>query len=336
MTLLSLSTLTTFVLCLGFGAPPGDAEPASVDLSFDASTRVDAEAPPVDPTPRPDRGADETSTSGDVASDAAAASSPTAPTGAAGAEATPYATPATTTAPPQDGWQSTDGGYAVPYADRPPRDYPEIPIKWRAELGVAAASNIGTHPTYLVADENGRSLAVEVSARGDARLGKSRFFLGGTLAYRQVTPNWGGGPLGGLDSYQSLSREPKAGLRASFMAVEGVDVLVQVQGGVSVLRSELRVFDGSNTDSKQVDVLPLVEPGAGVLLYLPKKWLPRRGSSRVTVGLELAASYAWRGPARLQPKLEQADDDIPAQPVSFGTMRTSGVNLQAAFVLRFM
>jgi hypothetical protein len=327
MTMLITPPLTHLALCFAFGAPPEAPAPAPVDLSFDTSARVDAVPADAEPPPAPE-GAPDGAADAPAPTDAPAAAWPAADA-AAGAPASP---------PPPSGaeWQSSGDDYAVPYADRAPREYPTIPIRWRAELGLAAASNIGTHPSYLVMEPDRRTFVWEVSARGDARLGESRFFLGGTLGVRRVLSGWNTGLLGGEDVLNSVILEPKVGVRASVMAVEGVDVMLTLAGGPSLQRYTVEVFDGSGNTAQQRNLAPLVEPGAGVLLYLPKKWLPKRGSSRVTVGLELAASYAWRGPVRLEPELDQADDDIAADTVSFGTLRMSGVNLQAAFVLRFM
>ena len=70
-------------------------------------------------------------------------------------------------------------------------------------------------------------------------------------------------------------------------------------------------------------------------LYLPKRWLPRRGASRVTGGLELAAGYTWRKSVDVRPTLATDEDPIATQGTEFGDVAIRGFAWRLGVFVRF-
>jgi hypothetical protein len=83
-------------------------------------------------------------------------------------------------------------------------------------------------------------------------------------------------------------------------------------------------------------VLPRVDGRAGLLLYLPKAWLPRKQASRVSAGLELGLGYAWRGQREVRPVLQQDSDPLRATTARWGELALHGLCWGVGAFLRVM
>jgi hypothetical protein len=182
-------------------------------------------------------------------------------------------------------------------------------------------------------------LAVEPSAIFDFRLAQGRFFLGGGVSYQYAQSI-------GFAYYLQVSNrvrlhEPRVVGRASFMIREGLDAFARVGVGPSIgdldTGSTVDTVDvyGFETAEQRV-VLPRVDGQAGMSLYLPKAWLPRKQASRVTAGLDFALGYTWRGKLDYRPELVQSDDPLSATTSPLGALSLHGLSWGVNLFLRVM
>lgn len=213
----------------------------------------------------------------------------------------------------------------------PPRSpWPEIPIRWRLELMVAGGTSSARHETYtFFDDENTRMPNSVIEVRADAKLA-GPFFLGGGAAYRYgETEN---SSLFGAARTTLKLHEPRGFMRFSYAPVEGVDAYLQLAGGVSIADYTID-FDSYSDERTYAFVGDAL---AGTMLALPKRWLPRRGSSRVTGGIDLGMGYTYRTPLTIEPTVELDDDPISTQFSEFGKVQVRGFTWRLGLFVRFM
>ena len=83
--------------------------------------------------------------------------------------------------------------------------------------------------------------------------------------------------------------------------------------------------------------LGFVKGTAGVQLYLPRKWLPRKEGSRVTAGIDLNVGYVWRPSFDLTlVNREPVEGAIETTLPTFGSVNASAVTWSAGLFLRVM
>jgi hypothetical protein len=291
-----MSTLTFLALLLAAPASDRAVEPVAVEAPPEPTPPANT-TPTTTPTPAP--------------ADAAITPTPVAPTPAPiTIQPTPY------TAPP-------------PPPPAPQVRRPDRPIRWRVDIVGGVGGALHRDPAWRAFDRDRRVIQPAWGLRADFRLASSRVFLGAGAFFRRFT---GGGDLHDTLYSHVLVREPIAALRASIVTVEGLDVIVQAGGGPSIVDLDL---NSGTQYASQRSVVAMVDALAGVALYLPKRWLPRRGASRVTGGLELSAGYTWRGDVDVRPALVPPEDPIAADTTAFGDLALRGLTWRFALFIRF-
>ncbi|MEZ4447962.1 MAG: hypothetical protein R3B09_00700 [Nannocystaceae bacterium] len=209
----------------------------------------------------------------------------------------------------------------------PPPEPPIRPLRWRLDLGPGVGLALHLDPAWRAFDPDDRRVAaVDIGLRGDLRLG-GRAFLGVGAAYRQFS---GRGDLDQVYSTRLLAREALVALRVSAVMVEGVDLFGQVDGGPSFVDFQLTgsPSGGGKTITGVVDGL------GGVALYLPRRWLPRRGASRVSAGVEVIAGYSFRPAIDVDAALQADEEPIEAAPAHFGDLAMRGFVTRIGIFLR--
>jgi hypothetical protein len=223
---------------------------------------------------------------------------------------------------------------------RRPRTWPDRPIRWRVDIAGEMGTTVIADPAWRAFDVGNRQpLHFGASMRGDFRLGDGRVFFGGGASFRRFASF--GGIYDATDE-SIVGRDLLAFLRLSVVTVEGLDVFFQAGGGPSFATLDLSSsayytddnFSGSSY-AYQRAVMGMVDGQAGLALYLPKKWLPRRGASRVTAGLELAAGYTFRNKLHVRPELSTDSDPIPTHTSSFGDVAIRGFMWRFGLFIRF-
>lgn len=317
---MAYSSIVPFLLTLL--APP---EPASAP----ASEPEAAEAEPDDASGPEGEDAPGDAPPGDGSEPAAPSDGSEAAPAAAQSPAVrdPFGAPAPTAAAPTP--------LPTPTPIPPP---PARPIRWRLDIAPGIGATIVKDLGFRAFASNRSLIDVDASTIFDFRLAQGRFFVGGGLAYA-FARRIGYAYEGAL--YPELRlHEPRVLGRASFMAVEGVDVFARVGVGPSVVRLDFESSYGDWDDYQygvqDTAVLPRLDGQAGLSLYLPKHLLPRRQASRVTAGLELGLGYVWRGKLAARPTLERGDDTIRVTPASWGELSLHGLAWSARLFVRVM
>lgn len=213
-------------------------------------------------------------------------------------------------------------------APPPPPAPPARPIRWRVDLVADIGGTVLGDRAWRAFDDNHHTMLTGLSKRSDARLGRSRIFLGGGVAVRSLGSR---GNLYDNPWTRARVREPLLFARLSGVVVEGLDLFVQVGGGPSVVDLEF----SSTRSASQRAVVGMVDGQGGVAVYLPKQWLPRRGASRVTGGFELAAGYTWRSAVDVRPKLATDPEPIPTRGAALGDLSLRGVVWRLGLFVRF-
>jgi len=205
---------------------------------------------------------------------------------------------------------------------------PARPIRWRVDIVGDISGLLIRDPGWSAFDDNRRVNIPGLTLRADARIGSSRLFLGGGASYRNF---FGGGSL--YDSTYAYSQvyEPLLFARLAVAAVEGIDIFAHVGGGPSIVALD---FD-STQFAHQRSVVGMIDGQGGVAIYLPKRWLRRRGASRVTGGLELAAGYTWRGDLDVRPTVDTEEDPIPTDSATLGDLSLRGFVWRLGLFIRF-
>lgn len=207
---------------------------------------------------------------------------------------------------------------------------PDRPIRWRLDLFVGGALSVAHDPAFLFFDSDRTLAGPGAGVRFDVPVARERMFLGGGVHYQRMSAERGG--VWGLSNEITLDESELFG-RASWVAIEGVDLFVDVSGGLDVWRYEV----GSN----------LREPGAtgftgvfggmgGIALYLPKAWLPPEGASRTTAGFEMSAGYRYRTPLSVELDPETGEDPISTREANLGQVAAGGFSSVFSFFLRVM
>jgi len=215
----------------------------------------------------------------------------------------------------------------VPPAPTPKR--PDRPIRWRVDIMASLGTGVFRDPAWRAFDSNRSALQGGLTVRADSRLGTSRLFLGGGAMVRAFSAAKGT-PYDLFDTTLRV-REPLVFARLSAVTVEGVDVFFQAGGGVSIVDLTWQ----SAVSTSQRSIVGMADGLAGVALYLPKRWLARRGASRVTGGLELGAGYTWRSDVNVRPRVDTDPDPIPTDSASLGDLALRGFAWRLGVFVRF-
>jgi hypothetical protein len=229
----------------------------------------------------------------------------------------------------------------APAAEQPPKrsvrrryqqkTWPDRPIKYRLDLAFGAGTNHVRDSAHLAFDDNRNMPVLNAAFRADFRLAKSRVFLGGGAGYRRL---WSEGAVhDDVLRTEVLLREPIVLLRLSVMAVEGVDPFVELSGGPSIIDVAL----DANNDADQRKVTGYFTGLGGVALYLPKKWLPRKGASRVSAGIETGLGYTFRPALQLDPTPDvDEDESIGTSTAEYGDVAFRGLTWRLGLFVRLM
>lgn len=236
------------------------------------------------------------------------------------------AAPAASVAPAAPLPPSTERTRAL-VAPPPP---PDRPIRWRLDFGLNLGTTVVQDLGYRAFAERRNLLEYGASAVFDFRLAAGRVFLGGGLAYERTRRE--GDAYGSQIITEVALHEPRVLGRVSFMALEGLDAFARVGVGPSIGALSLRSEQGVRQDV----VLPRVDAQAGLSLYLPKAWLPRKQASRISAGLELGLGYTWRGTIDVRPALEQGDEPLRATTSPLGELSLHGVSWGLGLFVRVM
>ena len=218
---------------------------------------------------------------------------------------------------------------APPAPPPPPRVYPDRPVRWRLDALLGASATRTFDPAAWAFDRENRRLDhLDLALRADLRLGGGRLFLGGALGYRHAITR---GQLPSLTT-SALVREPLLHLRAALVVVDGIDAYLQAGGGPSI--TDLSFY--GDPPAAQRSVGALVDALAGAAFYLPKRWLPRRGASRLTAGLDLGLGYAWRSAIDVRPAVQTDEEPIPTVAAPLGDVSLHGLTWRAGLFVRLM
>jgi len=232
---------------------------------------------------------------------------------------------------PTQFWVAPPGVPAAAPAPPPPAPTPkppDRPIRWRVDIMASVGTGVFRDPAGRAFDSDRSALQGGLTVRADSRLGTSRLFLGGGAMVRAFSAK--GNPHGLFDTTLRV-REPLVFARLSAVTVEGVDVFFQAGGGVSIVDLTWQ----SAASTSQRSIVGMADGLAGVALYLPKRWLARRGASRVTGGLELGAGYTWRGDVNVRPQVDTEPDPIMTGSSSLGDLSLRGFAWRLGLFVRF-
>ncbi len=223
-------------------------------------------------------------------------------------------------------------------------------IKWRLDLGVGGGSYSPLDESYGVFSGGMASVGrLDIDAGLSFPIGESGLYLGARVGYRMfegelydVHGIW-------LPTY--TQQEINFGARLGFAVLDGVEPYVEMAGGPTLWRSandeDLDLYsagdgefqDGSATMPMALAdrTLGFVKGTAGVQLYLPRKWLPRKEGSRVTAGIDLNVGYVWRPSFDLTlVNREPVEGAIETTLPTFGSVNASAVTWSAGLFLRVM
>jgi hypothetical protein len=213
-------------------------------------------------------------------------------------------------------------------AKTPPRE-----LTWRLDVHAGAGFQTVFHPSYQAFDDVDRRLTmVRLAAAADRSFGP-RIFVGGGVAYAQGSTS----STSFLGSARTSLRvdEPIFFGRLSILPVEGIDLFANLGVGPSVFDIEFNESSAALGFAAQKSVTFVAEGLAGLMAYLPQKWLPRGGSSHVTGGIDLHLGYAFRGPVTVSPSPELDEDPIPTTASSFGRLQARGLSWNLGLFVRF-
>jgi hypothetical protein len=196
-------------------------------------------------------------------------------------------------------------------------------------LGVG--STLVADQGFLAFDDDQELLGFDVGARFDYRLGQ-RFFLGGGAQYSRTTADRD--VYDGLFSTELTVHEPTVHARGSLMTIEGIDVFADLGGGPTIALDSISTQQQAANERRSVTGTFSVT--GGVSLYLPKKWLRRRGSSRVTAGLETGVGYLYRGNIDFATDPILDEDPLPTSTTNYGDLSMSGFVWRVGLIVRVM
>ncbi|MFZ6177889.1 hypothetical protein [Nannocystis pusilla] len=212
------------------------------------------------------------------------------------------------------------------------RTWPERPIRWRVDVGGDIGTTVNFDPAWRAFDYNRSAFHAGGTIRGDFRLADGRIFLGGGASFRRFGAyNY----LYGSFDAELTVREPLVFFRLAAVVREGFDVFAHVGGGPSFTAVSLSSYSSTYNGGYQQAVTGMADAQAGVSLYLPKKWLPRRGAARATAGFELAAGYTFRSKIKVRPELDVYDDPLPTHTSDLGDLAIRGFVWRFGVFVRF-
>jgi hypothetical protein len=217
---------------------------------------------------------------------------------------------------------------APPRRDRPAR--PDRDIDWRLELLGGAGSSFVPHSSFGLFDQKDRRMSnAGASFRFDRKL-SSLVWLGGGLEYRFLGSD--SGDVLGDESTEIDFHEMNAFMRASFVPLEGLDVYVA--GGLGPSFVDYTIWANDTARGKSVEILG--QGDVGVMLYMPKAWLPAKGAARLTFGLDLGVGYVYRTPIDIQPSIELDEEPLDHDFPDLGAFRASSITWRTGFFIRFI
>ena len=303
--------------------PSAEPAPESIDGDVDDTT-ADDDAP--DPTTE----SDETTASSPQDDPAAEAEAPAEPPFDPAAQSLERRPKATTSAPETTPAPVTSG----PAVRRKQHTYRDIPIRWRLDLGASGGTTFVPDRAFFAFTPGRRHLTgFTIDGRVDFPVADGRVFLGGGVSYRRF--GRADGLYDGRLDTTLLVQDPLALGRVSVRIVEGVDAYGQVGGGPSIV--DITTANSTvDRNASQRSLTGAFEAVGGLALYLPKRWLPRRGSSRMTGGFDLALGYGFRGRIDVAPNLQTEDDAIATTSTSLGDVALRGLVWRAGLFIRFM
>jgi hypothetical protein len=216
---------------------------------------------------------------------------------------------------------------------RPKRTWPDRPIRYRIEGAMMGGTDVVFHPSYLGFDDDRKLPGFDGAVRLDYRVGDGRVFLGGGVFYRRHGSS--GALYDTAANTDMVLHEPGLLLRLAVMTVEGIDVYAELAGAPTIADISFD-YEGTAGQADQRKVTGMGSGMGGLMLYLPKRWLPRKGSSRVTLGIDAGFGYAFRGNLEIQPKPDVEDDAIGTQTAPLGDVVTRGLTWRLGLFLRVM
>ena len=198
-------------------------------------------------------------------------------------------------------------------------------------------------------DENLRMGRLDIDVGMSFPIGDRGLYMGGRLGYRMFVWEFYDVHCVWLPSYRN--QDINVGARLGFAVLDGVEPYMDVSGGPSFWRSDDDESLDLGTSALEPDGSPgalvpthlearnigFVKGVAGLQLYLPRKWLPRKEGSRVTVGLDVNVGYVWRPTFDLTlVQKDSVEGEIPKNFPTFGSLDTSGITWSAGLFLRVM
>ncbi len=223
-------------------------------------------------------------------------------------------------------------------------------IKWRFDLGVGGGSYSPLDESYGVFSGGMASVGrLDIDAGLSFPIGESGLYLGGRVGYRMFEGEQYGAHGSWLPTY--TQQEINIGARLGFAVLDAVEPYVELAGGPTLWRAstDAEAMDlGGDDDGFGGDdglagltladrTLGFVKGVAGVQLYLPRKWLPRKEGSRVTAGIDLNVGYVWRPSFDLtMVNKEPTEGAIETTLPTFGSVNASAITWSAGLFLRVM
>ncbi len=242
----------------------------------------------------------------------------------------------------QRGWGA--GGSSSARRDALDAKYPAqnaVPLRFRIDVDVGQAGTVAHQPSYLAVADDLHLPGLSTGVRFDVPVGGQRIFLGARVGYHSVASD-STKIHGGLAWTQLALREVHIAPRLSVRIFEGIDAVFSIIGGPSFGAATYWPSlqpEGTNQASARSRVLTgLIGGTGGLAFYLPRKILPRRGKSHMTVGLEVDLGYIHRFSFPFSPQTPRDDDlDIAYVGPEIGRVQPAGgLHGHVGVFVRFM
>jgi len=223
-------------------------------------------------------------------------------------------------------------------------------IKWRLDLGVGGGSYAALDESYGVFTGEMTSVGrLDIDVGLSFPIGDSGLYLGGRVGYRMFESGFY--DVHGLFPANYRQQEISFGARLGVAVLDGVEPYVDMAGGPTLWRSARDeevdlVSTGVDELGGMSTLVPIaladrtlgfVKGTAGVQLYIPRHWLPRKEGSRVTAGIDVNVGYVWRPSFEVTVvEREPVEGAIETSLPTFGSVNASGVTWSAGLFLRVM